>query len=338
VLVGQPPFGFSITSPFKQAARAVRYTVAKPAELTMRATRAAMPFPLPGRTRYARRRRTHHSGWSGVDDEALGFSITAPFKKVGSAVKTGVKYTVVKPTQYAVKGTKIAAKAVYKAHAIPTQWLAIKPTMWLAEKATAPVKKRVQTLVNRRAAKLAWDRRKSKTPTPAEHNEARTWTRNRLLKMSVIVPAAPLLAAFAGAPDDYQLGIAPAVVAAAVPVLLAAAAVVLQQLAKSGEAPANPTDPGAPAPPPPPGADGGPPPQPGEVDLTPVQDAAAEAAEQGAEAMQQVAAQAGGRQRVGGMTLPKGISKNHMLIGGALLGGVLLIAMLKPKSGGKDKD
>lgn len=267
-----------------------------------------------------------------VGQPQLGFSITSPFKKVASAVasttKAAVKYTVVKPTQLAVKGTKIGAKAVYQAHKIPTEWLVIKPTMWLAEKAMAPVKSRVQTVVNRRAGKLAWDRRKSKTPTPAEHSEARTWTRNRLLAMSVIVPGAPLLAAFAGAPNDYQFGIAPAVVAAAVPVLMAAAAAVISRLNTPGDAPANPAaGGGAPA-----SSAAEPPVAPGEVDLSPVQDAAAAAAEQGAEAMQQVAAQASGRQRVGGMTLPKGISKNHLMIGGGILAAVLLLAVMKPKS------
>lgn len=285
--------------------------------------------------------------------QQLGFSITSPFKKVGSVVKSGAKVVYKAhaiPTKYAVKATTttakyagkgavVAGKAVYKAHAIPTKWLLVKPTVWLTEKATAPVKSRVQKIVSRRARKLAWDRRKSKTPTPAEHSEARTWTRNRLLALTPIVPAAPLLAVFAGAPVlDSQLGANPYVIAA-VPVLMAAAAAILSQLSKSGEAPENPEGGGgALAPPPPPGADGGPPPQPGEVDLTPVQDQAAMAMDQGAEAMQQAADQAAGRQRVGGMRLPAGVKRSHLMIGGVLVVGLLALTMLKPKGGGRDKD
>lgn len=339
MLVGQPQLGFSITSPFKQAARAVRHTILKPAEMTVRATRAMTPFPLPGHARHARRRRMHHPGWSGSDD-ALGFSITSPFKKVAGAVKsgvkTGVKYTIVKPTQLTYKAGKAAVKYTVVA---PTKWSA-KMLKELTLLPLKPVRTRVQRLTSRRAAKLAWDRRKSKTPTPAENAEAKAWTKSYLMKK---LPHGPALAALAGTSGHYYpypgmsgdgLGIAPAVVAAAVPVLLAVISVVLQQASKSGEAPAQPGE----SPLPPPGAEGGAPGMPGaapgEVDLAPVQDAAEAAAEQGAEAMQQVAAQAGGRQRVGGMTLPKGVSKNHLLLGGAILGGVLLIAMLKPKDGG----
>lgn len=261
--------------------------------------------------------------------DEFGFSITSLAKKVGS---TAVK-TVTVPTKYVAKGAvaagrgvatgaKVAGKAVYQAHAIPTKWLAIKPTMWLAEKATAPVKKRVRTIVDRRARKLAWDRRKSKTPTSAEHNEARTWTRNRLLALTPVVPVAPLLAAFAGAPvDDYQLGVAPAVVAAAVPVMMAAAAALISQFNKSGEAPADPTSAAAaqaPAGGPDQGAAA-----PGQVDMTPVQDAA----DQANEAIQQATTPPGMVRLPGGARA----KKSHLMIGGAVVIGLIVVLSMSGK-------
>lgn len=270
-----------------------------------------------------------------LGDNELGFSITSLAKKVGGTVAKTVtvptKYAVkatVTSAKYAKKGAVVAGKGIYQAHAIPTKWLAIKPTEWLAHKALAPVKSRVQTIVNRRARKLAWDRRKSKTPTPAEHQEARTWTRNRLLASSVIIPAAPLLAAFAGAPvRDAELGVAPAVVAAAVPVMMAAAAALISQFNKSGEAPANPGDAAsaqAPASAPDAGV-----PNPGEVDTTPVQDAA----DQAKEAIDQAADAAQGKKHGAMMKLPGGmkVSKSHLMIGGALVIGLVVVMSMSKK-------
>ncbi len=289
--------------------------------------------------------------------QQLGFSITSPFKKVGSAIKTGVKYTVVKPTQLTYKAAKTGVKYGAKGAKAVVKYTVILPTKWtanalkeLALLPLRPVRTRVRRLVDRRAGKIAWDKRKSKTPTPAERAEAKSWTKSYLNKQ---LPHGPVLAQLAGLsntvmPDPNAvvllgdsgevvgagishsgLGIAPAVVAAAVPVLIALINMLLNRASASGEAPAQPGEGPLPADD---GSGGGVPGAPGEVDLGPVQEAAADAAAEGAEAVQAAVDQASGRQRVGGMRLPKGVSKNHLLIGGAVFGGLLLIMLLKPKN------
>lgn len=233
--------------------------------------------------------------------------------------------------------TKKSAQVVYQAHAIPTKWLALKPTEWLADKALAPVKSRVRTIVSRRAAKIAMDKRKSTTPTPAEVAEAKAWTKHKLMydgPAGVPTPHGAILALFAGAPSfsgsgfgsSYyggQLGVAPAVAAAAVPILITLANAMIKKYANSGEAPANPradaqaTSPAMDSQPEAPMAAG-------TQDLQPVQDAVTQAA---AEAGGDPAAPAGGKGKHGG--LPGGITKKHLMIGGAVIGGIVLISMLK---------
>ncbi len=231
--------------------------------------------------------------------------------------------------------TKKSAQVVYQAHAIPTKWLALKPTEWLADKALAPVKSRVRKLVSRRAAKIAMDKRKSATPTPAEVAEAKAWTKHKLTydgPAGVPTPHGAILALFAGSPGfsgsgfgsyyDGQLGIAPAVAAAAVPVLVTLANAMIKKYANSGEAPANPradaqaTSPAMDSQPEAPMAAG-------TQDLQPVQDAVTQAA---AEAGGDPAA-AGGKGKHGG--LPGGITRKHLMIGGVVIGGIVLISMLR---------
>jgi hypothetical protein len=285
----------------------------------------------------------------GQPQAGLGWNPLSSVKKVATSAAKGV-----------ASGVKTAGKVVYKAHAIPTkyavkatttvakgaatgakavgkvaykgvEWTLIKPTLWLAEKAMAPVKSRVQKIVHRRAAKLAVDRRGAGAkPTPAEVQEARSWTRSKLRGE---LPHGPVLSVFADATPydymlgDYQLGVAPAVVAAAVPVLMAAVAAILNRYSSSGEAPANPqadaqanaVAPDAPM-------------APGEVDMTPVQ----EAAEEVQQATEEAVAAATGQKPPGrSMTLPGGmkVQRNHLLIGGAVIGALVLVMMMKPAGG-----
>jgi hypothetical protein len=258
-------------------------------------------------------------GHVNYDDPELGFSITSALKKVGNvAVKT-----VTVPTKYAYQGTKAVGKLAYKG----IEWTAIKPTEWLAHKIMAPVKNRVQKIVHRRAAKLAYDSRKSTTPTPAEVSQARSWTRGKLMHE---LPHGPALAIFAGHPEvmdmlgDHQLGVAPAVAAAAVPIFMALAQQLLNRFSSSGEAPANPqadasadaSAPDAPAPA-------------GTVDLQPVQDAAQDVAE----AVDKAAGKGKRGGKGGTVTLPGGmqVKKSYLAIGGAVLGGVILLSLFTRK-------
>ena len=230
-----------------------------------------------------------------------------------------------------IAATKMSAKVIYKAHEIPTKWLALKPTEWLADKALAPVKSRVQKLVNRRAAQIAMDKRHVATPTPSEREEARAWVRHKLTydgPAGTPTPHGKILAYFAGAPIVAgQFGVAPAVAAAAVPVLVALATAMINKYAKSGEAPETPRASG--------GGGSAPAPQepmaPGTVDMTPVQNAvddmAAQMPPESAEAVD-AAAQAAGLKKPSRFKL----TKNHMIIGGAVIGGLVLLSVLTKKS------
>lgn len=259
-------------------------------------------------------------------------------KKSYQATKAITKKSAAVTAQVA----KTGAKVVYKASVLPLQYTLIKPTQWLADKATKPIRNRVQTIVNRRAAKIAMDKRHSTTPTPAEKAEAKAWTKHKLTydgPGGIPTPHGKILALFAG--SEYhvptytqmgQLGVAPAVIAAAVPVFVALANAMISKYAKSGEAPANPqadqytssTDPVAP----------------GTVDLQPVQNMVDEATasanqDAGGSGMEPGMPSddgSGGSAVKRGGGLPGGISKNHLLIGAAVIGGVVLIATLTKKS------
>jgi hypothetical protein len=238
-----------------------------------------------------------------VSNGPLGFN---PFRSIKSGVQAtgrGIK-----------KGAKVAAKAAY----MPVEWTLVKPTMWLAHQAARPVRTLVRRLVSRRAVKLAWDKRKSKTPNASEQAEAKSWTKHNLNRQ---LPHGPILALFAG-PDitllgyeSVQLGVAPAVVAAAVPVLMALMQQLLSRFNKSGEAPADPSADAQAA-----AADQGPPP--GVTDLQPAQDAAADAMQTAADA-----ARGGGKS----VRLPGGsrVKQSTLLIGGAVAFGLVLVVMLK---------
>ena len=143
-------------------------------------------------------------------------------KDVGKGAVFVVKKTVLLPTQFAVEITKAATRLALR-----------------------PVTSRIRTLENRRANKIAWDARKSRTPTPSERAQAKSWTKSKLKGQ---LPHGPLLALLAGAPAVHpaelgqfgmstNLGIAPAVIAALIPVFIALMNSMLKSFSKSGEAP-----------------------------------------------------------------------------------------------------
>lgn len=136
---------------------------------------------------------------------ALGFSI----KKLA---KKGVKY--------AKKGAKVAVAPAYYTSKFAFN-LAVKPVRW-----------RINTIVAGRARKLAMERRRSNTPNKAEKREARAWAKQRFRAKG---PHGHMLASLAGGDDLLgALGVAPAVIAAAVPVLAALATQMAKDMAKSG--------------------------------------------------------------------------------------------------------
>jgi hypothetical protein len=242
-----------------------------------------------------------------VSNSPLGFSI----RSVGRGIKSGVQATG--------HGIKKGAKVVGKAAYFPVEWTLIKPTQWLAHQAARPIKGLVLRLEHRRAVKLAWDKRKSKTPNAQELAEAKSWTKHTLNHQ---LPHGPILALFAGSDaamlgyyENVQLGIAPAVVAAAIPVFMAVMQNLLSRFSKSGEAPADPgADAQAAA------ADQGPPP--GVTDLQPAQDAAADAVQNVADKVR------GGGKSV---KLPGvgRVKQSYLMIGGAVALGLVLVVMLK---------
>ena len=275
-------------------------------------------------------------------DDGFGFSIKSPFKAVGRGIKkvgkgavTGVKYAgkgvkKVGKTGYSV--AKTGVKAVGKGLKIAI----VSPALWLASKATAPVRNRVHTLRNRRASKLAWDNRKSKTPNAQEQAQAKSWTKSHLKGKG---PHGQILALFAGAPDDVllgsyepyagQLGMDPAtatLIASSIPIFMALMNKVLGQASSSGEAPADPQADAAAAA----SAAAETAAAPGEIDIGPAQEAAADAAQ----AVQEAAQEAGVIPPPAGMVrLPGGVTakKSHLLIGGAVVGGLVLLTLLMPK-------
>ena len=242
----------------------------------------------------------------------LGFSITSPFRAVARAGKA--------------TGHGIAVGARATAHgAIAVGKIALKPAEWLVHAAMTPVRNKVHTLRDRRANKLAWDKRKSRTPNAAERAEAASWTK---AKLKGVGPHGKVLALFAGPPiallggyeSEMRLGdpATASLVAASIPVFLAIMNALLTKTSKSGEAPANI-------------GPGGQPMQerpnaPGTVDMTPVQEAAQSAAED-------AAAMAENPSSGGGMRLPGvgPVKRSHLLVGAAVVGGIVLVVLLTRK-------
>ncbi|MBV8722257.1 MAG: hypothetical protein JO277_08915 [Candidatus Eremiobacteraeota bacterium] len=249
----------------------------------------------------------------------LGFSVTSPFRAVGRGVAKGAKATgrvTKKYGKYAVEATnpELAVMAVAGKK--------------LASWALTPVRHRVQRLKDRRAVKLAWDRRKSKTPTDAEKKEARDWTKHYLNRHPPHGPALALLAGpsfFGPSAESILLGevVTAATVSASVPVLIALMNHLLGKAHASGEAPANPGEAPLPAASSSAGGDG-------TVDTGPAQDAGT-AAEADANAD---ASAGGGKGGKGGGAVVKlpgvgAVPRKYLVIGGVVVGAVVLVALLK---------
>lgn len=259
-------------------------------------------------------------------------AVVHPISTVKSAAKT-VAHDVTHPistAKGAVMDVGHTAKgaAVAVGHAVKTG--IIKPFEWVASKVTAPIRNRVHTLRNRRAAKLAWDSRKSKTPNAAEQSQAKAWTKSHLKHQG---PQGYLLALFAGseAIAGYGAGLGysaqfgdPAtisLIAASIPVFMALMNSVLKKADKSGEAPANPgadaaaiVSSGSASPPA--GADAG------------GADVGADAG--GADASAADDGGGGGDGGAGAIAKKMGISKKQLMIGGGVIGGLLLLVLLMP--------
>ncbi len=179
----------------------------------------------------------------GYGYDGMGWSLN-PIKAIRSVASTAVNVTK-KVGGGAVSIAKTAGGAALKYNPLT---LSYKASLWAAEKAVSPIRSKLSTLTNRRAAKLAFDRRRSKTPTTAERNEAREWTKNRLRAKG---PHGRLVALLAGGPPTFMdaqlgdnLGVAPVIaVAAAIPPIVALLNTMINTFSKSGEAPANPAQP-----------------------------------------------------------------------------------------------
>ncbi len=287
--------------------------------------------------------------------DELGFSLN-PIRAVKSVAKKtyGVTKTVVKaPVKYAVKPVakgaykvakttgKVAVKGLkITGNAALTVGNAIKtgvltPLQWIGSQLTKPLRSRVRTLKSRRATKLAWDKRKSKTPTAAENAEAASWAKGRLKSSG---PHGHVLALFAGADEDGMLGSAVAagglgidpgtasVIAASIPILMAVLNAILSKANASGEAPADPSADAAAAAQE--AADSGVPPDAAEA-MDQAADAAAAAVEAGG--IDPTTGEPIGPGRGGGSMLPAGVKKNHLLIGGGILLAVFLVATVMKK-------
>lgn len=160
-----------------------------------------------------------------------------PFK----AIKKGVT-SAAKGVATGAKATaKVAKTTAGKVAAVALAPAAVASVL-LVDVAAAPIKAKLNTLKDRRAKKLAWERRRSKTPTQAEKNEARSWAKAELKKKG---PHGQILALLAGAPPvqeqfgEASLGLAPAI-AAAIPALIVLATQIVNAMAKSGQAPVDP--------------------------------------------------------------------------------------------------
>lgn len=247
----------------------------------------------------------------------LGFSLTKPFKSVAHAVSHEAKAVGKGAVHVAKKATSpIARLALFPV--VELNKVVLTP---IVKTALKPVKSRVNTLKTRRAQKLAWDRRKSTTPTPAEHAEATSWAKSKL--RGEAPPLGLMLSLLAGPPiiDERtpvigQLGEpATASVLASIPALIALMNTILSRSSKSGEAPASVGGGGK--------HGGG---------ANASGDAGGGAQDDGgADAGSDTGSDTGSGAKI---KLPGvgPVKKSYVLIGGAVLGGALLLALLTRKS------
>lgn len=266
----------------------------------------------------------------------LGFN---PFHTITKAAK-GVAHATTSAAKATGHGVAVGARATghgvvkvaktVEHGAIKAGEFAVAITLAPIRLALRPVTSRVRTLTNRRANKIAWDKRKSKTPTPAEKAQAKAWTKSQLKKK---LPHGPLLAMLAGplpmptglGAMSTNLGVAPAVIVALVPVFIEILNALLKSFARSGEAPVQIGPNGQPLMPvdptvvPDAAADEGPPPGADAGAMVPGGDDAAAAADDGG----------------GGGGMPGGKKGNLIVIGGLVVGFILVASLFKKKPASK---
>jgi hypothetical protein len=104
--------------------------------------------------------------------------------------------------------------------------------------AVSPIRHFTNQMISRRAAKIAWDRRKSRQPMPAEVAEAKAWSKNQ---MKAKGPHGKLIALLMGPPVVGAFGqvdpVSQAAIVSASAALAALASQTLKSLAKGGSAP-----------------------------------------------------------------------------------------------------
>jgi hypothetical protein len=245
------------------------------------------------------------------------------------AVGTGAKATGHVVKKYGVKAAVIAAfPAVVLTKAIAAPAL---------RAATTPIRRKIDVLKDRRAKKIAWDKRKSKEPTQAERNEARAWAKNYLKHSKP--PFGLMLSALAGSPSSSLGDSEPyvavlgepvsATIIASIPVLLALITAILNKASSSGEAPGELEQvPGGVGPDGLPlnmdaGMDQG------VSDMAPVQAAAEEMQAAASEAQSQVENGGPG----GEMSAIPGVKRSHLMLGGIVVAGLLAVVLITRKKG-----
>jgi hypothetical protein len=256
-----------------------------------------------------------------ASSSGLGWNPLHAVRRAAGGVAHGVSKGARGVEHGAVKVGKFAVKAALA----PAEF-----SLYLTKAATRlalrPVTSRIRTLENRRANKIAWDARKSRTPTPAERSQAKAWTKAKLRHE---LPHGPLLALLAGAPSvspaelgqfgmSTNLGIAPAVIAALIPVFIALMNSMLRSFSKSGEAPIMI------------GPDGRPIIPPG-MDVT-MPDPAAEAAVNAGDDGPAGGPDDGSGGAPGDGMVPGGpVNKNHVLLFGGIVLAIVVVSMATKK-------
>jgi hypothetical protein len=137
-------------------------------------------------------------GSSGVVEieHGLGFSVTSPFKSIAHEAKRAGKGV-------AHVAKKAASSPIARLAAFPPLALVKYVEKPLGKLALRPVTHRIDTLKDRRAKKLAWDRRKSTVPTPQDRNDARSWAKGYLRGHKP--PFGAMLSLLAGPPATSRI-------------------------------------------------------------------------------------------------------------------------------------
>lgn len=267
----------------------------------------------------------------------LGFSLNpihavkSAARAVGHGVKSGAKAV----------GHGAVASGKFVEHHAGTALLVAVPPLALAKyvakpimmAALKPVRNKVNQLKDRRAKKLAWDRRQSTTPTQAEKNEAKSWAKSSLrrekppfgLMLSFLAGTPPPEPILFGRVEPISLGDlgdpTTAAIISSIPVLLEIMKSVLSHHDSAGDAPANAQGrggaPGPAAAPGAPDANGG----------------DAGGGDTGGDDGSGSGGAGGKHGKGGGGAMILGMPKKYVIIGGAVFGGIIVLSLLTSKKG-----